>query len=176
MERYDLTAHLYDMRYAEEQSLKVEEALKRVKLGDESFVLDVGCGTGLLFDYVAGKASIVVGVDLSRNLLLKAKKRAEKFSNVHLVLADADYMPFISGFFSHLFAVTVLQNMPCPEKTLTEAKRVTAENAVMVITGLKKKFGLRSFLELLSRVNLKVVGIADGQDNLKCYVAVCMKI
>ncbi len=42
-------------------------------------VLDVGCGSGLFFSQVAAQASLVVGVDISRKLLLKAKERAGCF-------------------------------------------------------------------------------------------------
>ena len=42
-------------------------------------VLDVGCGSGLFFSEVADQADMVVGVDVSRKLLLKAKKQAKRF-------------------------------------------------------------------------------------------------
>lgn len=173
MRHYDLTAKIYDMQYAEEQAAKIETALESVKPEKQSMVLDVGCGTGLLFNYVANQAEMVVGLDVSRKILHEAKKQAEKFDNVHLVLADADYMPIRSGVFSHVFAITLIQNMPNPEKTLAEAKRVSAEHAVLVVTGLKKKFSLEAFEGLLRKLGLNIIEIRDGDERLKCYVAVC---
>ncbi|MEM0058560.1 MAG: methyltransferase domain-containing protein [Candidatus Bathyarchaeia archaeon] len=175
MRRYNVTAKSYDELYAAEQKMKIEAALEKVRVNGDSLVLDCGCGTGLLFEYVADKAQAVVGLDFSRGVLDGAKKRAKKFRNVHLVLADADYTPFKSHVFSHVFAVTLLQNMPNPEETLAELRRVSRENAVMVITGLKKKFSMESFEDLLRKLKLNIVEIVGRDEALKCYVAVCMR-
>lgn len=171
MQRYDLTAHIYDMRYAEEQTAKIEAAMENISVERESTVLDVGCGTGLLLNYVANKAGAIVGLDISRKILLQARERGKNFSNVHLILADADNMPLKEGIFSLLFAVTLIQNMPNPFKVLNEVKRVTKENAIMVITGLKKKFYIEVFKKLLQNAGLNVIILKN--EGLKCYVAVC---
>lgn len=176
MRRYDLTAQIYDMQYAEEQAAKIESALKSLKIEKNDIVLDDGCGTGLLFNYIADKALMVVGLDISRKILAEAKRRSAKFDNVHLVLADADHKPFKDSVFSHVFAITILQNMPNPERTLTETLRVAVKEASIVVTGLKKKFPLAFFENLLRKLGLKVVEIIEGDERLKCYVAVCIKI
>jgi len=175
MQYYNLTAKSYDELYADEQRAKIETALKRVRIDENSLILDCGCGTGLLFEYVADKAKIVVGLDISRGLLEKAKKRAKNFDNVCLVLADADNQPFKDSVFDGVFAVTMLQNMPNPEKTLAELERVAGENAFLVVTGLKRKFSLASFEALLRRIKLNIVETLNGDASLKCYVAVCVK-
>ena len=172
--RYDLTAKMYDVRYAEEQELKYKTALKRLKAIRNSNVLDVGCGTGLLFKHVAAEAKTVVGVDISGKLLLQAKESARDFRNVHLVQADADHMPFKDNHFSVVFAFTVLQNMPKPLETLNEIKRVAKLEASIVVTGLKKAFSLEAFGMLLQSAGLKLVSLEDA-DALKCFVAVAVR-
>src|SRR5208337_992237 len=92
MGRYDVTARIYDMRYAEEQAAKIEEALNHVEVKARA-VLDIGCGTGILFSYVADEAQMTVGVDVSIKTLLEARKRARNHPSVYLVCADADNMP-----------------------------------------------------------------------------------
>jgi ubiquinone/menaquinone biosynthesis C-methylase UbiE len=176
MQHYNLTAKSYDELYAAEQRTKFKVALERIKLGTTSLVLDCGCGTGLLFEYLADKAQTVVGLDISRNLLEAAKKRAKKFQNVHLILADADHAPLRDNVFSHVFAVTLLQNMPNPERTLAELCRVVHEDAFIVVTGLKKRFSLKAFEALLRKLKLNVAEIVCGDEALKCYVAVCVKL
>ena len=79
MQRYDLTAEMYDERYAEEQKAKYGAALENVNVADGA-VLDVGCGSGLFFSNRGAKAKMVVGVDISRKLLLKAKEQAQGFA------------------------------------------------------------------------------------------------
>ena len=174
MQRYDLTAHLYDMRYAEEQTAKIEAAMKSINLEKHNLVLDVGCGTGLLFGYVANKARMVVGLDISRKILFQAREHAKKFSNVHLICADADSVPLKENIFDYAFAVTLIQNMPNPLENLNELKRVTKETAVIVVTGLKKKFSLEVFEELLRNAGLTMFALKN--ENLRCHVAVCTKL
>lgn len=173
MHRYDLTAHIYDTRYAEEQTAKIEAVIESINMEKEASVLDVGCGTGLLFEYVANKAEAIVGLDISRETLLQAKRHAKKFANVHLILADSDNVPLKEDVFSHVFALTLIQNTPNPFKTLNEIKRVSKENAVIIVTGLKKKFPIKAFKRLLHDAGLDV--IAAKSESLKCHVAVCTK-
>jgi ubiquinone/menaquinone biosynthesis C-methylase UbiE len=174
MRRYDLTAHIYDMRYSEEQTAKIDVALESVDVKKHSLVLDVGCGTGLLFNHVAEKVEIIAGLDISRKILLQAKKRSNKLVNANLIWADADNLPFKNEVFSHVFAMTLIQNMPNPAKTLKEVKRVTKNDAIIIVTGLKKKFPLESFVRLLRKVGLNIIKIKN--ENLKCFVAICSKI
>ncbi len=173
MQRYNLTARMYEMRYAEEQAAKYKAALNNLNINGKR-VLDVGCGTGLLFSQITNEAQTVVGVDLSSKLLHQARERARKFSNVHLVQADADHLPFTSNLFNVVFAFTVLQNMPNPSETLSEIKRNAQQAASIVVTGLKKVFSLEAFQKLLQDAGLQVVQIEDAEP-LKCYVAVTVR-
>jgi len=174
MRRYDLTAHIYDMRYAEEQTAKIKAVLESVNIGKGCLVLDVGCGTGLLFDHVVKKAEEIVGLDISRKILLQAKNRSRNFANTSLILADADNLPFKNEVFSHVFAITLIQNTPNPVKTLDELKRVAIKDAVIVVTGLKGKFSLEAFKGLLRMFGLNVIEMKS--ENLKCYVAICSNL
>ncbi len=170
MHRYDLTADMYDERYAEEQRAKYEKALEKVDVAGLT-VLDVGCGSGLFFGYVATSAGLVVGVDVSRALLKKAKERVRDFGNVFVLQADADFLPFREGFFGAVFAFTVLQNVPEPSRTLGELRRVALLNGRVVVTGLKKAFGLDAFLDILEGSGLKLISFVDDEA-VNCYVAV----
>jgi len=173
MQRYNVTAHMYDMRYADEQTCKIKAALKHVKIEERDVVLDVGCGTGVLFDHVSENVESIVGLDISRESLLQAKERAGRFENVQLMWADADNMPFKSRAFNSVFAMTILQNMPEPKETLNEIKRVTATDSQIVVTGLKKIFTKRTFERLLDFAGLKIMSFED--EDLRCYVAVCVR-
>ncbi len=171
MHRYDLTAEIYEIRYGKEQATKYKAALECLDINANSIILDVGCGTGLLFRHVAAKAKIIVGVDISIKLLRQAKKNAAELPNVHLIQADADHLPFENNHFNIVFAFTVLQNMPKPSDTLKEIKRNAMHNAIIVVTGLKKVFSLEAFTALLGNGGLKIVALKDTEE-LKCHVAV----
>jgi ubiquinone/menaquinone biosynthesis C-methylase UbiE len=170
MQRYDLTAQMYEERYAEEQKTKYMASLENLNVAGCT-VLDVGCGSGLFFNQVANQASLVVGVDISRKLLLKAKERAGFFENVSVLQADADHLPIKESAFDIVFAFTVLQNMPKPTETLSQLKCPAKVGGNVVVSGLKKAFPLPSFMEVLEGSGLTVVSFVDRED-LKCYVAV----
>jgi len=170
MKRYDITAKMYDERYFEEQHRKYQKALKTADIEDLA-ILDVGCGSGLFFSYVAKQAKIVVGIDVSHGLLLKAKEQAKQFGNVFLVQSDADHLPFRESFFGVAFAFTILQNIPKPAKTITELRRVVEPKSSIVVTGLKKAFTLSEFMDILENSKLTLTIFID-EDTLNCYVAI----
>jgi ubiquinone/menaquinone biosynthesis C-methylase UbiE len=174
MQRYDVGARMYDMRYAEEQTAKINAALKSLGTKMKGYVLDVGCGTGLLFNHVADKAEMLIGLDISRKTLHEARKRAGSYPNTCLVLADADYLPFVTNVFSFVFAFTLIQNLPNPNKTLREIKRVANNDAMIVVTGMKKAYTRRSLRGLLKDNGLSIHALED--EGLKCYVATCKKL
>ncbi len=172
--RYDSTAEMYDARYCEEQEAKYAIAFESLSLNLNKIVLDVGCGSGLLFRHVACSAGAVVGVDISHGLLLQARRRAKTFGNVHLVQADADHLPFADALSDAVFAFTVLQNMPKPSVTLREINRVVKEEGFLVITALKKAISLESFGKFLNAANLSVLSLRDD-DSIQCVVVVAVK-
>ena len=169
-QRYDITSDSYDEQYAEEQQRKYLKALENVAVTSKS-VLDVGCGSGLFFKEVSLKAEVIVGVDVSHKLLLKAKKNANVYKNTFVLQADADHLPFSDDLFDAVFAFTVLQNMPKPQDTLFELNRVAKKTGRVAVTGLKKAFPLEKFMDVLEGSGLEVVAFVD-EDNVNCYVAV----
>ncbi len=169
IKRYDASAETYEELYSEEQARKYGKALGNMDVACVA-VLDVGCGSGLFFSQVEAQAKIVVGVDVSCKLLLKAKAQANGFGNVFVVQADADHLPFRDGFFGAVFAFTVLQNMPKPAETLMELKRVAKAGGRLVVTGLKKAFPLEKFMDILEGSGLQVAAFVD-EEAINCYIA-----
>jgi len=172
---YDQQAAIYDIHYLGEQNAKIEDILNHMKLGLNELVLDLGCGTGFLFQHIHKRVKFLVGIDVSQKALREAKKRAKKMSNIVLVRADADNTPFLDHIFDNVFVITVLQNMPDPMKTISETKRVGKPKAMFAITGLRKKFTQESFVALLERSQLKVVRL-NTNPLLKGHVAVCKNV
>jgi ubiquinone/menaquinone biosynthesis C-methylase UbiE len=174
MRRYNLTAQMYDQRYCEEQEAKYKVALENLNLTPESAVLDVGCGSGMFFNKIAPKVETVVGIDVSRELLLLAKQRAKELGNVSLVFADADNLPFKQAIFGNFFVFTVLQNMPNPAKTLKELQFSALPDAKFVVTGLKAAVSLEQFGTVLDKAGLDVVSLRDDKA-LQCHVVTAVR-
>jgi len=173
--RYNVTSTSYDEQYAQEQVAKYRVATSMLSsFSCDNVVLDVGCGSGLFFSHIVDKAKLVVGVDLSRKLLLKANVHAKSFCEVYVVQADADYLPFKDALFDVVFSFTMLQNMPLPKQALVEFKRQVGVGGKLVVTGLKKAFELSVFLDLFEVSGLGLFGFVDDPD-LNCYIAVAVK-
>ena len=175
MRHYDHQAVIYDVQYLGEQNAKIEDTLSSTELKPNEIVLDLGCGTGFLFQHIDKTIRFLVGLDISSKALREAKKGTKNLSNIVLIRADADNTPFLDHIFDKVFAITVLQNMPDPMKTITEMKRVGKPQAIFAVTGLKKKFTQESFVALLERAWLKVVTLNTNQ-RLKGHVAVCTNL
>ena len=98
-------------------------------------VLDVGVGTGLelpMFD----PATHLVGVDLSRPMLAKARERvvAERLGHVEgLVVMDAMRLAFPDGAFDAVVAPYVLTVVPDPRASLAEWARVTKPGGEIIL-------------------------------------------
>ncbi|MCX8150357.1 MAG: methyltransferase domain-containing protein [Candidatus Bathyarchaeota archaeon] len=174
MMRYDLTAHMYDQRYAEEQEAKYKAGLEVLAVAPTGLILDVGCGSGLFFPHVADNAEALVGVDISRQLLIQAKNRARSFSNIFVVCADADHLPLRQGLFSFIFAFTLIQNMPAPSVTLKEIAQIGNHHACFVVTALKRAVDLETLSVWLRHSGLCAISLRDDE-LLKCNVVVAVK-
>jgi ubiquinone/menaquinone biosynthesis C-methylase UbiE len=154
-----------------EQEAKMKAALKHLMIKSSFAVLDLGCGTGLLFNFLNGKVKLLIGLDLSLAVLKLAKKQASDVGKFSLVRADADYVPFRENIFHVVFAFTLLQNMPDPIRTLREIIRISKPYGKVVVTGLKKSFSWKEFKTLLEKAGLKILRVSDGE--LKGYVVLC---
>lgn len=173
MHRYNHSALVYDALYSGEQEVKIKAALNELQLKEGSLVLDLGCGTGLLFPHIHEDAGLLVGLDFSSNILRQARKRAKQFLNVATLRADADFLPFQNKTFNVVFAITLLQNMPNPIRSLHEIKRVAQNETPIIITGLKKQFSREEFTKLLERTKLEI-SVLKTDEQLKGYIAICM--
>jgi len=174
MLHYDQTAGGYDAQYTEEQNAKMEAALRNITLKKNNAVLDVGCGTGLLFPHTADKTQRLIAIDISRKLLKKAKKRAKQHPNIALIQADADHTPFKNQTFHTVFAITLLQNTPHPTATLREIERITRPEATIGLTILKKKFTQKAITEVLKKAKLKIT-ILETTAKTKDHIITCQK-
>jgi phosphatidylethanolamine/phosphatidyl-N-methylethanolamine N-methyltransferase len=103
-----------------------------IKPGDR--VLEVGVGTGLNLVLYPGHCR-VTGIDISEEMLRKARQRVQALGLTHvtLELMDASNLAFPSDTFDHVLATYVLSAVPDPVKTLLEMRRVCKPSGHLVI-------------------------------------------
>ncbi|PVX26667.1 MAG: hypothetical protein CW691_00780, partial [Candidatus Bathyarchaeum sp.] len=71
MRHYDQQAAIYNVQYVGEQNAKIQDILKSMNSFANEAVLDLGCGTGFLFQHISKRVGTLVGVDLSKKALLE---------------------------------------------------------------------------------------------------------
>jgi phosphatidylethanolamine/phosphatidyl-N-methylethanolamine N-methyltransferase len=113
-------------------------------------VLEVGVGTGISLPQYASRTRLV-GVDISADMLAKAKKRVAELGlrNVEaLEVMDAERLALPEESFDVVVAQYVVTAVPHPEAALTEFLRVLKPGGEIILTSrLGAERGMRSFVE-----------------------------
>ncbi len=111
--------------------------LEMLKVNDEDFFLDYGCGTCRTFDkYIemSEKANNYYGVDISDVALDKAKEKYPDLNSNNLRVTDGETIPFDDNSFDKVFCYGVLDCCN-QEQTISELIRVSKINGLIWITG-----------------------------------------
>ena len=136
---YDFTAQHYDELYGGEQ-LRKYRAIERFLPSSFIFkvILDAGCGTGIVMHRLAQRGGMIIGVDFSKGMIGRAKKRLRAFRHVDLVLGDIERLPFRIHAFDAIISLTVLQNCRDPEVALKSLLNALCDDGIAIVTYVKR--------------------------------------
>ncbi|MFX1371226.1 MAG: class I SAM-dependent methyltransferase [Promethearchaeota archaeon] len=159
IEKYNSTSYFYDKRYKSIQTEKFEIIFSNFKINSK-LILDMGCGTGLIFEHllklILDKRVIrynYVALDISRNMLLEFKskviKRDIKKISLNLVLSDIEFLPFRENIFNSIFSLTAFQNLPNIKNGIEELYMVGKNNADFKFSILKKNIQEENLINIL---------------------------
>jgi ubiquinone/menaquinone biosynthesis C-methylase UbiE len=114
-------------------SLAIEKLLPR-----DLTLADVGCGTGSLSFELARFARRVIGVDLSSEMLRRARAIAKerKLDNVEFRRGDALRLPLQTNSVDAAFCVMVLHFLPDPERAIAGLCRITRPGGAVILVDL----------------------------------------
>jgi ubiquinone/menaquinone biosynthesis C-methylase UbiE len=90
------------------------------RVAEGGTALEVGCGTGLVMQRVAGFAAHVRGIDVSPGMLAHARARG-----LDVCEGSATALPFPDGEFDVVYSFKVLAHVDAVELALAEMARVT---------------------------------------------------
>src|SRR4051794_11338355 len=84
-----------------------EQAIARMHVPDGARVLDLGCGSGWATRLLSGYArkGLVIGVDISDEMIELARSSSKEFNNVEFRVGSAEHLPFDEGYFTHAFSM-----------------------------------------------------------------------
>ena len=112
--------------------------------GKNEHVLDVGTGTGLVANLVAPRVNpgLVMGIDLSDNMLSIARTRKEK--NVQFVGMAAEHLVFRPATFDLVTMGEALTYFADPAKALAEAHRVLRPGGRLAVSCQRRSLNTRA--------------------------------
>jgi len=116
--RYDMLNRLLSLRLDQRWR---RDAVASLSLSPTDIVLDLACGTGDLSELAASSGARVIGVDFAANMLNGARLRQV---HAELVQADADRLPFPSGWATAVVSGFALRNFVSIPAVLQEVARV----------------------------------------------------
>ena len=101
-------------------------------------VADIGCGTGSLTFELARFAGKVIGVDLSNEMLRRARALAKEraIRNVELRQGDIFKLPLDSAGIDAAFCVMVMHFLPDPQSAIAELCRITRPGGSVILVDL----------------------------------------
>lgn len=101
-------------------------------------VADIGTGTGGMLPYLAEVADHVTAVDLSAEMLRRAKAKARSLGLENVTFARGDFarLPIDDATMDAAFAVLVLHHAPSPLSALREMARIVRPGGVVVVVDL----------------------------------------
>jgi len=153
---YDRTARFYDTRYASIQMAKYRALIGFLPKRCET-ALDLGCGSGLFAGMLKKRTKMLVGLDISLEMIRISAKRKK----CAMIRGDAENLPFRDESFDLVTCITVLQNLPNPKGAVLEIARVLKVRGLAILTSLRKKHSFVQLKRWAAQAGLKTVGAGE---------------
>ncbi len=174
IELYEVTSSSYDELYREEQYGKYEYA-ESSGLTIGGTVIDVGCGTGLLLEYLLSRGAPLekyICIEPSSEMISRIFEKAIDY-RVLAVRALAQANPVRDGVASITTLITVWDNIASSNRwrALMESLRVTKTGAPVILSFIKHRFNetLAEVTRMAQRIGLRIEFI--GCESHDCIIA-----
>ena len=125
---YDLFGNIYNGKVNREMC---EAVCSQIEKTDN--VLECPCGTGMIFELIAGKCRKLVASDFSHGMLEQTQRKCRKYANVEVRFADIMALDFPDESFDIVIAANVIHLLDEPVQALKELDRVCRQGGKLII-------------------------------------------
>ena len=102
-------------------------------VGEGQEILDVACGTGVLFPfYLKRNVKSVTGIDISHEMAKLAAKKHEEFKNIQVICGDVEQTSFDRKF-DNVMVYNAFPHFPDPEQLIATLAGLTKEGGRLTI-------------------------------------------
>ncbi len=158
MRNFDRVASVYDSTRGLPDSVMAAVVNSfAVELRDSGTILDAGVGTGRFAGPLKEKGFDVVGLDMSKAMLLEAKRKLL----TNLVRGELTTMPFANEAFDSCLMVHVLHLVENPAGLLSEIGRVCKSEVLSLAEESDKVSVRENYIRLRSEMGYEWGGISE---------------
>jgi len=117
------------------------ELVEKLAITNDETVMDFGCGPGYYIPEISKRAKTVVAVDLSPEMLAKAKTKTSKakVNNVQFLQSDGKNVQMAESSVDKILLVTVYHEVGENETVLREFLRILKADGKLVIVEVVRK-------------------------------------
>ena len=127
--------------------------LDNAQVKENTRVLDVACGTGVLFPDYIKRGAVVTGVDISPEMVKIAKKN---FPKIEVLCEDAENLNFTEKF-DVVMVYNAFPHFPYPERLIEKLSTFLRDGGILSVAhGMSREDLLKLHNERASEVSLEL--------------------
>lgn len=112
---------------------KFESVLNKIDFTQKDYVMDVGCGPGVLLSRIFKKVTLAIGMDISKN---QVKFTNDLLKNDHNIVGACQNMPIKESSWDCVFMIEVLEHLPPEdaEKALKSIYKTLKRDGIFLLS------------------------------------------
>ena len=111
----------------------INRILDNAGVGEGQEILDVACGTGILFPfYLERKVASVTGIDISHEMVKLAQQKHAQYENIQVICGDVEETRFGKQF-DNVMVYNAFPHFPEPERLIATLASLTKEGGRLTI-------------------------------------------